>query len=97
MGRLIDTERIGEEVRLRWGLPSLRLLGAAEQEIEQTFGGDAAGCQHKRAGKDGGGYKRRAAPHVRKSQLCTQRLLHPTQQIRWNAIGSSSGNLNGGW
>jgi hypothetical protein len=44
MGWLIDAERIGEEVRLPRGLPRL-FLDAAEQEIEQTFGGDAAGRQ----------------------------------------------------
>jgi hypothetical protein len=37
MGGLIDAERIGEEVRLRRGLPRL-LLDAAEQEIEQALG-----------------------------------------------------------
>ena len=82
MGWLIGAERIGEEVRRRGGLPRLLFLDAAEQEIEQTFGGDAAGHKRKRACKGRGGHKRRAAPHARKSQLCTQRQLHPTQQTR---------------
>jgi hypothetical protein len=81
MGCLIGAERIGEEVRLRGRLPRL-LLNAAEQEIEQTFGGDAAGYKHKRARKGRGGHQRRAAPHARKSQLSTQRQLHPTQPTR---------------
>jgi hypothetical protein len=81
MGWLIGAERIGEEVRLRGRLPRL-FLDAAEQEIEQTFGGDAAGYQRKRARKGSGGHKCRAAPHARKSQLCTQRQLHPTQPTR---------------
>ena len=36
---LIEAKRISEEI----GLPRLLLLGAAEKEIEQAFGGDAAG------------------------------------------------------
>jgi hypothetical protein len=82
MGRLIDAERVGKEVRLRGGLPRLLLLDATEKEIEQTFGGDAAGYKHKRARKGRGGHKRRAAPHARKSQLCTQRQLHPTNALK---------------
>ena len=38
MGRLIDAERIGEEICLRGGLPRLLFLDAAEQEIEQALG-----------------------------------------------------------
>ena len=79
--RLIDAERIGEEIRLRGGLPRL-FLDAAEQEIEQALGRDAAGHEHKRARKGRGGHKCRAAPPARKSQLCTQRQLHPTQPTR---------------
>jgi hypothetical protein len=81
-GRLIGAERIGEEVRLRGSLPRLLFLNAAEQEIEQALGRNAAGHKHKRARKGRGGHKRRAAPHARKSQLCTQRQLHPTQPTR---------------
>ena len=58
MGRLIDAERIGEEVRLRGSLSRrLLVLDAAEQEIEQALGGNAAGHQHERARKDRGGTK----------------------------------------
>jgi len=81
LGRLIGAERIGEEVRRRGGLPRLLFLNAAEQEIEQTLGGDAAGHEHKRARKGRGGHKCRAAP-ARKSQLCTQRQLHPTNALK---------------
>ena len=70
---LIDAERIGEETGLRRSLPCLLFLDAAEEEIEQAFGGDAAGRQHERARQGSCGNKRRAAPHARKSQLCTQR------------------------
>jgi hypothetical protein len=82
MGWLIGAERIGEEVRRGGGLPRLLFLDAAEQEIEQTLGGDAAGHKRKRARKGRGGRKCRAAPPARKSQLCTQRQLHPTQPTR---------------
>ena len=72
MGRLIDAERIGEEVRLPGSLPYL-FLDAAEQQIEQALGRNAAGRQRKRARKRSGGHKCRAASHARKSQLGTQR------------------------
>ena len=49
------------------GLPRLLFLDAAEQEIEQALGGNAAGRKHKRARKGRGGHKRRAAPHARKA------------------------------
>src|SRR6185369_14652669 len=45
MGGLIDAERIGEEVCLRGRLTRL-LLDAAEQEIEQTLGRNAAGHEY---------------------------------------------------
>ena len=61
---LVEAERIGEEIRLRRGLPRLLLLDAAEQEIEQAFGGNAAGHKRKRARKRRGGDKRHAAPHA---------------------------------
>ena len=75
---LIEAERIGEETVL----PRLLFVGAAEEEIKQAFGGNAAGRENDGARQRSCGNKRRAAPHAQKSQLCTQRQLHPTQQTR---------------
>jgi hypothetical protein len=61
---------------LRRGRAGLLLL--AEEKIEQAFGkGGVRHGQHG-AGKHGGS-QQRPAPQGPKSQLCTQRLLHPTQ------------------
>jgi hypothetical protein len=62
-------------------LALLLFLKAAEEEIENAFGG-----RHARKGNYAGNrrdsHKHRAAPHALTRQLCTQRLLHPTQQTR---------------
>ena len=72
MGRLIDAERI--EICLRGGLSRrLLVLNATEQEIEQALGRNAAGRERECARKGRGDHQRRAAPHARKSELCTQR------------------------
>lgn len=47
-----------------------------EQEVEQALGG---GIRHDEHGKDGGSQQRTARQQP-KTQLCTQRLLHPTQR-----------------
>ncbi|HMH60858.1 MAG TPA: hypothetical protein VK561_06125, partial [Bradyrhizobium sp.] len=57
----------------------LLFLGAAEQEIEQSFGGRAARRNGNQAYERGGGDKHHAAPHGLIRKLWTQRLLHPMQ------------------
>ena len=68
---------ICKETGLRRGLADL-LLDAAEKHVEQAFGDGRIRHGQHGAGKDGGS-QQRPAPQGPKSQLGTQRLLHPTQ------------------
>src|SRR5437667_8299189 len=77
-GLLVEAERIGKEVRLPRAL-ALLFLKAAEEEIENSFGGRHARCKGNGANERDGS-KHHAAPPALTRQLCTQRLLHPTQQ-----------------
>ena len=74
---LIDAERIGEETGLRGGLARLLFLGAAEEQIEQAFGGDAAGRQRKRPCNRSGDDKHHAAPHALKKPTLYATLTPP--------------------
>jgi hypothetical protein len=75
----------------------LLFLEAAEEEIEQAFGGRCARCKRNRMGEHGGGNKQRAAPPALTRQLFTQRLLHPTQQTRRAANASAWIHHNTRW
>jgi hypothetical protein len=93
---LVETKRIGEEVRLSRGLALLLVLETAEKEIENAFGGRHAwkrNCADKRRDS----HNHRAAPHALTSQLCTQGLLHPTQQTRRATNAPAGIHLSGGW
>jgi hypothetical protein len=76
----------------------LLFLDAAEQQIEQVFGGRDARRQRDRAGQGHGGNRHRAAPPARTRQLGTQRLLHPTQQNRLRrTVASARIHLSARW
>jgi hypothetical protein len=66
------------------GLPRLLFLNAAEQEIEQALGRNAAGHKHKRARKGRGGHKRRAgAARAKKPTLyATPTPPHATNALK---------------
>src|SRR6202035_4357384 len=83
-------ERIGEEIGLRRGLWLLLFLEAAEKQIEQAFGRRHGWRQPERACECCGGNKHHAAPHALTRQLCTQRLLHPTQRNLLEANSASA-------
>src|SRR5439155_20035811 len=77
-GLLVEAERIGKEICLPRAL-ALLFLKAAEEEIENSFGGRHARCKGNGANERDGS-KHHAAPPALTRQLCTQRLLYPTQQ-----------------
>ena len=74
-GLLVEAERIGKETGLRRGLRCCCccFCGAAEQKIEQAFGGRHARRKRSGACEHDGGNKHHAAPHALIRQLCTQR------------------------
>jgi hypothetical protein len=94
---LLGAEGVGEEARL-WRRWRARLLPESpQQEVEQTLG--KGGVRHGQHGpeKDGGS-QQRPAPQGPKTQLCTQRLLHPTQHDgRGQYAASATIHHNGGW